>query len=138
LNYIQFKFVVDPVVVQKYCGVGMLFKILVLALGYLLVAIFGVFIRILLRPYSSQIEDSGIQGAGFLIGIFERILIFTFVLADQYAAISIIFAAKSIARFNELNERNFAEYYLLGTFISITLAIVTGVIFKLVFGTLLI
>ncbi len=116
----------------------MLTKILVLGLGYLIMAILGVFIKVLLKPYSSQIEDSGIQGAGFLIGIFERILIFTFVLANQYAAISIIFAAKSIARFNELNERNFAEYYLLGTFTSITFAIVVGVVFKLVFGSLMV
>ncbi len=75
-----------------------------------------------------------IEGAGTYIGIFERILVFTFVLTNQYAAISIIFAAKSIARFRELDDRDIAEYYLLGTFASITLAVIVGIIFKLLFG----
>jgi len=109
-------------------------KLLILFLGYFLVAILGIAIKMWLKPYSSQVESSGIKGAGFLIGVFERVLVFTFVLTDQYAAISIIFAAKSIARFSELNKRNFAEYYLLGTFASITIALVIGIIFKMVFG----
>ncbi|HOI41249.1 MAG TPA: hypothetical protein PL168_11000 [Methanobacterium sp.] len=108
--------------------------LIILFLGYFLVAVMGVVIKIFLKPYSSHIESSGIKGAGALIGVFERILVFTLVMTDQYAAISIIFAAKSIARFSELNDRDFAEYYLLGTFASITIAIVVGIIFKLVFG----
>ncbi|PKL71782.1 MAG: hypothetical protein CVV29_08855 [Methanobacteriales archaeon HGW-Methanobacteriales-2] len=112
----------------------MLSTLLILVTGYFLVAIMGIAMKIFLKPYSSSIESSGIKGAGALIGVFERILVFTFVLTDQYAAISIIFAAKSIARFSELNDRNFAEYYLLGTFTSITMALIIGIIFKLVFG----
>lgn len=110
--------------------------LIILFLGYFLVAVMGVVIKIFLKPYSSHIESSGIKGAGALIGVFERILVFTLVMTDQYAAISIIFAAKSIARFSELNDRDFAEYYLLGTFASITIAIVVGIIFKLVFGNI--
>ncbi|EKF86561.1 hypothetical protein [Methanobacterium formicicum] len=114
----------------------MVIQLIILILGYSLVSILGIAIKIFLKPYSSKIENSGIKGAGTLIGIFERILIFTFVLTNQYAAISIIFAAKSIARFRELNDRDFAEYYLLGTFTSITIALVVGVIFKLIFGNI--
>lgn len=114
----------------------LLLQIVILFLGYFLMAILGIVVKIMLKPYSNQIDDSGIKGAGIQIGIFERILIFTFVLTNQYAAISIIFAAKSIARFSELNERNFAEYYLLGTFTSITIALTVGIIFKLIFGSL--
>jgi hypothetical protein len=110
-------------------------EIAVLFLGYLLVAILGIAVKVILKPYTAKIEISGIKGAGSLIGIFERILVFTFVLTNQYAAISIIFAAKSIARFGELNERDFAEYYLLGTFTSITIALIVGIIFKLIFGS---
>lgn len=114
----------------------MFIEISILILGYLLMGLLSVLVKIMLKNYSSNIENSGIKGAGNLIGIFERILVFTFVLTNQYAAISIIFAAKSIARFTELNDRDFAEYYLLGTFTSITLALIVGIIFKLIFGNL--
>ncbi len=96
--------------------------------------ILGIAIKIFLKPFSMNVKDSGIDGAGKYIGIFERIIIFTLVLTNQYAAISIVFGAKSIARFKELNSRNFAEYYLLGTFASITVALIVGILFKLLFG----
>ena len=114
----------------------MIIELVILFLGYILVGILGIAIKIILKNYSSKIENSGIKGAGTLIGVFERILVFTFVLTNQYAAISIIFAAKSIARFSELNNRDFAEYYLLGTFLSITVALMVGIVFKLLFANI--
>ena len=45
-------------------------------------AILGIAVKIMLKPYSAQMDDSGMKGAGFTIGIFERILIFTFVLTN--------------------------------------------------------
>ncbi len=51
----------------------------------------------------------GLRSAGMAIGIIERVMVLTFVLVDQYTAITIVFAAKSIARFNELEDRNMAE-----------------------------
>ena len=116
----------------------MILQIVILSSGYLLMAIIGIAVKIMLKPYSAQMDDSGIKGAGFTIGIFERILIFTFVLTNQYSAISIIFAAKSIARFRELDKRDFAEYYLLGTFTSITFALIVGIFFKLIFGSFIV
>lgn len=65
-----------------------------------------------------------------IIGIFERFITLTFVLLGQYPAIAFIFAAKSIARFEELKNREFAEYYLIGTFSSISFAIFWGEIMK--------
>jgi len=47
-----------------------------------------------------------------IIGIAERIITFTLALLNQHAAISIIFAAKFIAKFNELKDGKIAEYYL--------------------------
>lgn len=52
----------------------------------------------------------------------------TFILFNQYVAISIIVAAKSIARFEELKDRRFAEYYLIGTLSSILFATIIGAI----------
>ena len=42
--------------------------------------------------------------------------------------ITVIFAAKSIARFNELKDRKMAEYYLIGTLLSITFALLAGIV----------
>ena len=37
-------------------------------------------------------------------------------------------AAKTLARFRQLDDRDFAEYYLLGTLASVAVAIVSGLI----------
>lgn len=64
--------------------------------------------------------------AGSTIGALERWLTLVLTLAGQYAAIAIVFAAKSIARFDELKERPFAEYYLVGTLTSVLTAVGLG------------
>ena len=67
---------------------------------------------------------------GATIGILERLLIVTFVLAGAEVAIGLVVAAKTIARFRLLDDRDFAEYYLLGTLGSVTVAILTGLVAK--------
>ena len=64
--------------------------------------------------------------AGKYIGILERILILTLTVTGNISAIGIVFAAKSIARFNELSKKQFAEYYLVGTLLSFLLALAGG------------
>jgi hypothetical protein len=66
------------------------------------------------------------------IGILERILILIFILVGQFAAIGFLIAAKSIFRFNDTREDGNikAEYFLLGTLVSFTLAIVIGLLIK--------
>jgi hypothetical protein len=63
---------------------------------------------------------------GSTIGILERLLIVTLLMAGAEAAIGLVIAAKTIARFRQLDDRVFAEYYLLGTLASVTVAIVTA------------
>lgn len=88
-----------------------------------------------LVPEKTTQENSATDGSNFnlreysagrLIGILERILILFFVLANQFTAIAFIIAAKGIARFKELDEREFAEYVLIGTLLSATLAIIVA------------
>ena len=69
--------------------------------------------------------------AGAAIGILERIFVLTFVLVGQYAAIALIFTAKSIARFEELKDRQFSEYYLIGTLSSILVALAAGILTRI-------
>lgn len=65
---------------------------------------------------------------GATIGILERILIVVFVLTGSEVAIGFVIAAKTLARFRLLDDRDFAEYYLLGTLGSVAVAIITAIV----------
>jgi len=65
---------------------------------------------------------------GATIGVIERLLIVVFVLIGADAAIGFVVGAKTIARFKQLDDRDFAEYYLLGTLASVSIAIVTALV----------
>ncbi|MGB2842535.1 MAG: hypothetical protein WBC40_08690 [Halobacteriota archaeon] len=104
------------------------FKIAIVVFAYLVVIMGAYFIKLMLRRYEEDVGTSGLKGAGIVIGVVERVMVLTFVLVNQYTAITVIFAAKSIARFNELKDRKMAEYYLIGTLVSITFALLVGII----------
>jgi len=74
---------------------------------------------------------------GATIGVIERILIVVFVLTGSEAAIGFVVAAKTLARFRLLDDRDFAEYYLLGTLGSVAVAIVTALIARAALAALL-
>src|SRR5207244_6722972 len=74
---------------------------------------------------------------GSTIGVLERILIVVFVLTGTDVAIGFVVAAKTLARFRQLDDRAFAEYYLLGTLASVSVAIVTALIGRAVLSALL-
>lgn len=63
--------------------------------------------------------------AGGLIGLLERIIILIFLSIGQYSAIGLVLTAKSVARYDKISkDKNFAEYYLLGTLLSTVIVIV--------------
>ena len=71
----------------------------------------------------------GLPNAGKWIGFLERILILTFIFTENTEGIGFLLAAKSIFRFGELNrskDLKVTEYVLIGTFLSFTVAILTG------------
>lgn len=63
---------------------------------------------------------------GRVIGILERMLVLTAVSLGQWGAVGFVVAAKSIARFSQLEDRSFAETYLVGTMTSVLLAVASG------------
>lgn len=79
-----------------------------------------------LRPQ----EDKKEYSTGRIIGMLERIMVYFFVLAGQYAAIGFIIAAKGFTRFKDLDKRNFAEYVLVGTLLSSFSAIIVASVVK--------
>ncbi len=76
--------------------------------------------------------DSGLPGAGRLIGWLERFLVVTFVLMGQPGAVAVVLAAKGLLRFGEISgqgkepERRVAEYVIVGTLFSFSLAVGVG------------
>ena len=74
--------------------------------------------------------DIKVENGGKLIGIFERIIILTLVLLNQYEAIGFLITGKSIIRFADKNSDLKSEYVLVGTMMSYALAILIGVITK--------
>ncbi|MGZ6269106.1 MAG: DUF3307 domain-containing protein [Candidatus Limnocylindrales bacterium] len=65
---------------------------------------------------------------GEAIGILERLLIVALLLAHAEAAIGLVIAAKTLARFRQLDDREFAEYYLLGTLASVSVAVFSALV----------
>lgn len=61
--------------------------------------------------------------AGSVIGILERLLVLILGLMGLYASIALVLTAKSIARFKQMEDKAFAEKYLIGTLISMLIAI---------------
>jgi len=86
----------------------------------------AVFIKKLLQkiiPNKCQNEDNH-ENIGFAIGILERLIILTLGLAGHIEAIGFIIAAKSLARFRQLSNKEFAEKYLIGTLTSVLIALI--------------
>jgi hypothetical protein len=84
----------------------------------------------LTRKWRVQIPEADSLGdAGKWIGIIERIIILVLVLNHQYATVGLLITAKSLLRFNEPNRQEVkTEYLLIGTLISFSMAIVTGIV----------
>ena len=73
-----------------------------------------------------------IKRSGMLIGSMERFLVLTFILIGNYEAAGLTVAAKSLLRFND-DEGPRTEYVLVGTLLSISVAVVTALtLFKFV------
>ncbi len=84
----------------------------------------GMFLKSVTKSESNAVQ----LNASAWIGIFERILIVIFVTTGQIQAIGFLVAAKSVFRFSEIQHEGNqkAEYFLLGTLVSFTSAIVVG------------
>ena len=77
-------------------------------------------------------EEDSLPKAGKYIGMLERLLVFGFIVLQQWAAIGWLIAAKSILRFSDLSrakDRKLTEYVLIGTLLSFGLAIATGLFY---------
>ncbi len=94
--------------------------IIAVLVGYLL-SVYGghLFVRLILRKYRYDMKNRGLKSGGAMIGYLERAIIFTLLLLNASVIIGLVLTAKSIARFEDLKKREFAEYFLIGTLSSI-------------------
>lgn len=84
---------------------------------------------IIYKPDKKGSETKQDNNAGRFIGTVERIIMLILLTIGQYSAIGFVLTAKSIARYDRISkEKNFAEYYLLGTLVSMIVVIICSFI----------
>ncbi len=94
-------------------------------------------VRIFISKWTPD-TDSGddltsLESAGQYIGILERLLVFVFMIMNEWQAVGFLLAAKSVFRFGNLQEahdRKLTEYILIGTMLSFGIAVVTGIAYR--------
>ncbi len=92
----------------------------------------NIFIKGIFDWYKIEVPSSGnkkgndLNNAGALIGSVERIIIMILILLGQYEAVGFVVAAKSLMRFKD-SEGAKAEYVLVGTLLSLCVAMVCAV-----------
>lgn len=86
------------------------------------------------EPENNIEPTESLVNAGKYIGILERLLVFTFILANHWEGVGFMIAAKSIFRFSDLaqaKQRKLTEYVLIGTLLSFGIAVLTGILIKI-------
>ncbi len=89
------------------------------------------------RSVTHEVEDSArsytteINGVGRYIGLVERAIIVCLVAVNATGAIGFIIALKALARFKQFDDRRFAEYYIIGSLLSILAALLCGMAIRL-------
>lgn len=111
----------------------------VVAGGLACVFLGGALIGALLHPFAERVGDkeveiAGMENAGRIIGWIERALLYGLVLVGAPGAAALVMAGKSIARFPSFKEERFAEYYLIGSLMSLAVALGFAVAVRAIIG----
>lgn len=113
--------------------------LLLIALLVLLTRPASISIKIFISKWTPDTEAGddrlSLESAGQYIGILERMLVFIFMIANEWQAVGFLLAAKSVFRFGNLKEaqdRKLTEYILIGTLVSFGLAVLAGMGYRLI------
>ncbi len=83
------------------------------------------------KEIAKDTAQESLQKAGRYIGIFERVLVLTFILSSNFSAIGFLIGAKSILRFGDVKgARKHTEYVLIGTLMSFAICIAVGLLIR--------
>ncbi|MCF8215399.1 MAG: DUF3307 domain-containing protein [Chlorobium sp.] len=115
---------VKNAIIPEFSGIG--YRYIVEVAGFFAVVRGGgfpvaYFCGDLLR--SNNLDFDGLPGGGKYIGYLERALIFLLSMIGQPEGIGFLVAAKSILRFEEAKKQKQAEYIIIGTLLSFSIAI---------------
>jgi hypothetical protein len=104
----------------------------------------GALIGVLTRRWSAAIQErlvasgetlvQGLEGAGRYIGWLERTLIYCALVLGHIDAAILVLTAKSIARFPSFKDEAFAEYFLIGTLLSVVAGGAAAIFVRLLLG----
>lgn len=102
--------------------------VLVTAGGLFCVFVGGAVIGRVMRPFAIKLNAAprGMEDAGRYIGWLERSLLYVLILVGSPDAAALVIAAKSIARFPSFAREDFAEYYLIGSLLSLLVVLTIG------------
>lgn len=81
-------------------------------------------------PQTGEKSYGEMLDIGRYIGMAERMILLTLTVMNATSAVAFVLTAKSIARYQELNQKDFAEYYLTGTLLSTGIALLGGVLLQ--------
>jgi hypothetical protein len=99
----------------------------------------GYLIRYLTRSFATKNTTESphqLENAGLYVGWIERFLVITAIVMQSPVLVGLILTGKSIARFPEFKEPRFAEYFLIGTLLSISLSVLGGILLlQVLYGT---
>lgn len=109
------------VIDEKYLWVVIIVKIL------FLICPANMIVKYFMPKYKKNAEQDELKN-GRMIGILERLLILCFLYFNQVSSIAIVLTCKSISRFKQLDDKDFAERYLIGTLISTLITIIVYII----------
>jgi hypothetical protein len=99
----------------------------------------GYFVQKITNPFLKKIDAKvvpskpGLPNAGKYIGWLERSLVLTLLISGYPEGIGLLLAAKALVRYPEIKEDNkahFAEYFLIGTLTSVSLALFAGLLLR--------
>ena len=77
-----------------------------------------------------QFYNTNENPRGRYIGMLERILIVIFIVSNLIQGLALIIAMKTLTRFKQFEDKRFAEYYLIGTLLSLLIGIILALMIK--------
>ncbi len=133
----QFSLLLEPLAKVHWGQAGSLLMGFLLVLNEANLLLRTVLRRLDLAPHRSNSGpewkgaiSEGEFNTGRIIGMLERTIIFVAVLNNEIAAIGLVLGAKAFTRFKEFENREFAEYVLIGTLTSAFVAVAVALVVK--------
>lgn len=137
--HIAVLFIIYMVVNEHYIFDGMEFSLsywlFVLSIIFLTSPV-AIMLKLFFSRWKLTEKETGIdalKNAGKWIGMIERLLVFIFIISDNFGAVGFLLTAKSVFRFGDLSKAKnmkLTEYVLIGTLLSFGIAILVGLLFN--------